>query len=213
MPAFTARNLITLLATLLVCLAVLTAAGCGDDDDDDAANGGDATAEATDAPDATDGDGAEETDAPDATDGGDDGDGSGGDAEGACLLSEDEVAEATGEDNTATQFSGSEPLYSCQYTFGAVTSGLNLTVFFGDDVADAQALLDASDEEEPVEGLGDAAEWSDETTALSVLIGDMVLGVQFFGLEAQAQGALSAADAREVAIGIAESVIPRLPQG
>jgi hypothetical protein len=178
----------------VICLLLVA---CGDDDD-----AGDTDATATQSQSIGPANGAEATD---------NGDGASGEEDGACLLSEDEVADATGEDVTAAQVSQSEPHDTCEYSFASGTSGMYLHVFTGEDVADAQALLDETDEEEPVEGLGDAAEWGEELTLLKVRVGDTVLSVEFFGLPAEAQGAISRPDAQEIAIGIAETAIPRLP--
>lgn len=122
----------------------------------------------------------------------------------ACLLTEAEVETAIGQDVTATQSSGAAPLLSCQYATATQSAGMNLTVVIGTNAGDAQALFDAGTGEQ-IAGLGDGARWlAGPSQALSVLTGNMILGVQFFG-------DLTAVDARATAIALAEATIPRLP--
>jgi hypothetical protein len=124
-------------------------------------------------------------------------------ASGACLLSDDEVADAIGQPVTSTEILNSSSLLSCQYAT-ANYEGVNLTVII--DSSNEQALADFNlgHDGETVNGLGDQAEWQpDPDNALNVLKGTKVLGVQFFGL--------SGVDRRAAATELAKLAVPRLP--
>ncbi len=122
-----------------------------------------------------------------------------GAASGACLLSDGEVGDAIGTSVDGTEFINDDFLLSCQYA-ATVQSGVNLTVIIPSDPSDADFIFDEVRDGEAVSGLGDEAYWHAEPrNALSVLVGDEIVGVQFYGL--------GAAGSREVAIALAEKAI------
>ena len=166
----------------LIALAMLAFAACGGDDDD-SGDGGDSQEPTASAP--ADGDdgsanGEEPTDAP----GDDEGnDGNGGQVEHACdLLTPEEVAAAVGvevgegRDYLAT----AQGATNCEWQSPEeVTVYMEVLPSGGRDYFDAIHIADSDPafEEEPVDGLGDEAIYSD-LGVLDVVDGDGFVSVQ-----------------------------------
>jgi len=151
----------------LILLSLILLGACGGDDEDDGSGDGVATsAAAISSVDAT----------PDSDDDADDdSDDAGANGDGPCsLLTEDEVAAATGEevlDADALAVSDDTVLGSCMYNLAPEGSFKVIAIFIHGSAVDPAAFAPPADAQE-VEGFGDAAHRDPSLSVLTVRYDD-----------------------------------------
>lgn len=201
------RMPIVILSALIGALMLLAACGSGDDDED-GDGGGDATL--TEA--AGDDGGEDETPPVDGggeptNAGGGNDDGDSGDWPNICaLLTEDEIAEATGVTFGFGDNQDFSPFYGCGWVneeFDSVTVSVTSR-----DEGGGEALfdIDLGAEKEDVDGLGDRAQWvKGALPLLEVLDGDWYVSIEVSVSD------FDEAQKKEASIQLAEAVLGRLP--
>lgn len=161
-------------ALLVFLLPLALFVGCGgDDDDDDAAASDDSEEEATD-------------------------DGGGGEV--ACPAAS-AITTAVGVTAADPTESDTPDYLQCTYSIEDADAGVfgvvNVSVYRSGGESGKEIFDDVADDEEAVDGIGDAASWSPLTTSLFVVQGDG-------GVEILLSGLPEDADAQAVAIAVAE---------
>lgn len=187
---------------LFVGLAlVLVVAGCGGDDDSDGGggNGGSDAAQATNTPSGNSGGETPEATATDSEGGND------ADFHACSLFTGAEMSEAIGaqvadgRDYLATAAKATNCVWE-----GDVVIYIEVLLEDGPSWYDAIHIVDAEDDVEEVEGLGDEALWNEFLGTLDVIEGDRFISIQpLVGF--------SELDSKEVALELAPLTLERLP--
>jgi hypothetical protein len=155
-------------SSLILLLLLLAAVACGGDDDDVTGDDDDspatsATVDGDDEPteDAGDDDSEDTGDADDDDDGSDDDEGDNdGDGPDVCsLLTQDEIQEAIGSEVDDGEPTVNEPFYTCSWFSPEGFDFVTLGVLTGDDES-LEFYFELSDDAEPVEGLGERAQFT-----------------------------------------------------
>jgi len=188
------RGMLTLLISLLASLLLLSACGGGDDDDE--GDGGVVTVTA--------GSGDDEPDTsatPVATPDGDD---DSGDARfDSCeLLTADEVSEALGAPVGEGELTDIDPFFDCSWESEEFDS-VSVSVYLASR-PEVEAFFDATEDAEPVEGLGDRAQYSG-FGFLEVLKGESNITISLINFDIEDDEKL------EILKGLAAKVLERLP--